>query len=196
MFVGYGRISMQDQNPEMQVRALRDAGCEHVFIDTISRKMKMKERPQLNACMRFMKRGDVLHVWKLDRFCGSLHQLINNMVELEDRGIFLKSLTQPFDTTNIYGRMMMRMVAVFAEMERETILERTREGLLNARAKGVKLGRPPVAQEKIKEAMDLYKNGLLTVTDIEKKIGVHRASIYRHLRAHPELMRQHLEARL
>jgi DNA invertase Pin-like site-specific DNA recombinase len=190
MNVGYGRVSTADQNPGLQVTALKEAHCEHVFIDTISRKLKLKERPQLNACLRFMQRGDVLVVWKLDRLTGSLVHLINIMMELADRGVFFRSLTQNFDTTTSLGRLMMNTVAVFAEFEREQILERTRAGIAQARAEGVQFGRPRLVDEKkIMKAVGMYKDGI-AVPKILAATGLPRPTFYRYLKQSGEKREQ------
>jgi DNA invertase Pin-like site-specific DNA recombinase len=187
MNVGYGRVSTLDQNPGLQVSALKDAGCEHVFIDTVSGAKHRKERPQLNACMRFLNAGDVLIVWKLDRFSRSLPQMVMLIDELCGRKIGFKSLTESFiDTTSPQGLLVMQIFGSVAQYERSLILERTKAGIDEARRRGVIFGPPKtVCERKVMMAIGMYKDGI-SVPKILSHTGLARPTFYRYLNLHKE----------
>ena len=134
MLVGYGRVSTVDQNHLMQEDALRAAGCQKLFLETVS--SGRKDRPQLAAALDYVRSGDTLVVWKLDRLSRSLKDLLAIMERIEGKHAGFRSLTEAVDTTIPAGRMMMQMVGAFAEFERAMIGERTRAGLSAARAEG------------------------------------------------------------
>ena len=102
MIIGYARVSTQDQNPELQLDALRGAGCEQMFHETATG--KFRERPELVACLRAMRRGDTLVVWKLDRLARSLKDLVEIIHDLNQRGVGFRSVTESIDTTSTGGR--------------------------------------------------------------------------------------------
>ena len=136
MLVGYARVSTQDQKPELQLDALRKAGCERIFSDKASG--AQRDRPELSAALSYMRdgAGDVLVVWKLDRLARSLKQLIETVEDLGTRGIGFRSLTEAIDTTSAGGRLTFHIFGAMAEFERSIIRERTRAGLDAARARG------------------------------------------------------------
>src|SRR5919202_1797568 len=137
MLVGYARVSTQDQNPELQLDALQQAGCERVFVEKASG--AQRDRPELKAALDFMRgKGDVLVVWKLDRLARSLKQLIETVEDLERRGIGFRSLTEQIDTTSPGGRLVFHIFGAMAEFARSIIRERTRAGLDAARARGAR----------------------------------------------------------
>lgn len=138
--VAYARVSTIDQNPELQFDALKAAGCEKTFVDQASG--TDRERPQLARCLAFLRKGDVLLFWKLDRLARSTVHLGQIAEACRDKGVDLKCLTQPIDTTTPAGRMMFNILACFAEFERDIIVERTLAGLAAARARGRIGGRP------------------------------------------------------
>src|SRR3712207_6574399 len=148
MLVGYARVSTQDQSPELQLDALRQAGCEKIFTEKASG--AQRDRPELKAALGFMRQsaGDVLVVWKLDRLARSLKQLIETVEDLERRGIGFRSLTEQIDTTSPGGRLVFHIFATMAEFERSIIRERTCAGLDAARARGRKGGWPPALSSK------------------------------------------------
>jgi DNA invertase Pin-like site-specific DNA recombinase len=132
--VAYCRISTVDQNPELQYDALRAAGCQKMFLDQASG--ADRERPELAKCLAFLRRGDVLLFWKLDRLARSTVHLGQIAESCRDKGVDLKCLTQPIDTTTPTGKLMFSILACFAEFERDIIVERTMAGLAAARARG------------------------------------------------------------
>ena len=138
--VGYGRVSSIEQNLDRQLDALRAAGCTRVFSDTASG--PKAERPGLNEALSYLRPGDALVGWRLDRLGRSLVHRISTVSELEERGIGFQSLQEPIDTTVAGGKLVFQIFGALAEFERSVIRERTRAGLEAARARGRKGGRP------------------------------------------------------
>ena len=126
MLVGYARVSTQDQSPELQLDALRQAGCEKVFTEQASG--AQRDRPELRAALDYMRGGDSLVVWRLDRLARSLKQLIETVEELDERKVGFRSLTESIDTTTNGGRLIFHIFGALAEFERTIIGERTRPG--------------------------------------------------------------------
>jgi DNA invertase Pin-like site-specific DNA recombinase len=182
MLVGYARVSTQDQDPALQLDALSGAGCERVFTEKASG--ASRDRPELKAALSYLRKGDSLVVWKLDRLARSMRQLIETVAMLEERGIGLRSLTEAIDTTTAGGRLVFHIFGALAEFERAVIRERTRAGLAAARARGRKGGRPfKVKADDLKAAKALLANPDIPVADVAKRIGVSVATLYRHFPA-------------
>ena len=182
MLIGYARVSTRDQKPHLQLDALRDAGCERVFEETASG--AKRDRAALKAALEFMRSGDSLVVWKLDRLARSTRQLLETVEELEQRGIGLKILTQNIDTASAGGRLIFTVFSAIAEFEREIIRERTRAGLDAARSRGRKGGRPRALSDKdLKPARALLADPEITVEDVAKRLGVGASTLYRYLPA-------------
>lgn len=178
--IGYARVSTAEQNTDDQVRRLTEAGCTKVFVDR-GVSGKLASRPQWDACLAYLRSGDVLVTIKLDRMGRSLQHLLKVSNEIAERGIGLKVLDQPIDTTSPAGRLFFNMVASFAEFERDLIVERTHEGLRTARSKGHKSGRKPKLSPKQVEAVrQMHANGK-NVTDLAETFNVSRPLIYRVL---------------
>lgn len=142
MLVGYARVSTQVQDTDLQRVALEAAGCGKLFVEKASG--AQRDRPELTAALEFMREGDTLVLWKLDRLARSLKQLIETVEALETRGIGFQSLTEKIDTASPGGRLVFHLFAALAEFERGLIRERTLAGLASARAQGRRGGRPPV----------------------------------------------------
>ena len=140
MLIGYARVSTRDQTPALQLDALEAAGCERIFEETASG--AHRDRPQLAAALDWMREGDALAVWRLDRLARSVRQLIDTVENLDARGIGFRSLTEAIDTTTAGGRLVFHIFGALAEFERNLISERTRAGLDAARARGQSAGRP------------------------------------------------------
>ncbi len=178
--VGYARVSTADQNLDLQVDALHRAGCIRVFTDTASG--SLTERPQLSAALDYLRRGDTLVVWRLDRLGRSLKHLLTLVEGLDEREIDFKSLQESLDTTTPSGKLLFQVMGALAEFERSLIRERTHAGLAAARARGRVGGRKPVlTPQKAAVARRLYDGKEHTVAEIAKVLGVSRATIYRHL---------------
>jgi DNA invertase Pin-like site-specific DNA recombinase len=185
MLVGYGRVSTVDQNAELQEDALRSAGCEKLFIEKVS--SGKKDRPQLAAALDYVREGDTLVVWRLDRLARSLHQLIETVHGLEQRGIALKSLTeQHIDTSTPGGRLVFNIFGSIAEFERAIIRERTKAGVVAAKARGRSGGRPAkLTGERAEHARNLLAAGT-SVSAVARSMGVSRAAVHRAMeRAEP-----------
>ena len=182
MLIGYARVSTRDQKPHLQLDALQEAGCERVFEETASG--AKRDRPELKAVLDFMRAGDNLVVWKLDRLARSTRQLLETVEALELRGIGLKILTQNIDTTNAGGRLIFTVFSAIAEFEREIIRERTRAGLDAARSRGRTGGRPrALSDTDLKEARVLLTDPEITVEDVARRLGVGPSTLYRYLPA-------------
>ena len=143
MNLGYARVSTGDQRLDLQIQALKAAGCVKVYEDQGISGKKLK-RPGLDKVLKKLHSGDTLFVWRLDRLGRSLSDLIQLVDNLGKRNIKFKSITEGFDTTSQSGRLVFHMMAVLAEFERSLISERTKAGMISARKRGAKIGRPPV----------------------------------------------------
>ena len=178
--VGYARVSTRDQTVALQLDALHGAGCVRVFEETASG--AQRDRPQLAAALDYMRAGDTLVVWKLDRLARSTRQLIETVEELARRGIGFRCLTQDLDTTTAGGRLVFTIFSAIAEFEREIIQERTRAGLDAARARGRRGGRPPALKPRdLKEARALLTDPEITVEQVAARLKVSPSTLYRHL---------------
>lgn len=178
--IGYSRVSTGDQTQALQDDALNEAGCERIFTDTASG--ATAERPQLSAALDYLRPGDVLCVWRLDRLGRSLKHLIEVVSQLEDRQVGFRSLHEHIDTTTPSGKLTFHLFGALAEFERELIRERTKAGLTAARARGRNGGRKPsLNPRKVALAQHMYDKGDTTVAEIAADLGVSRATVYRHL---------------
>lgn len=180
MLVGYARVSTQDQNPAMQLDALTAAGCERLFTEKASG--AQRDRPELAAALSFMRKGDSLVVWRLDRLARSLPQLIETVAQLESEGIGLRSLTEAIDTTTAGGKLIFHIFGALAEFERSVIRERTRAGLKAARERGRKGGRPPaLSASDLTAAKAMLRDPEITVAEVAARLKVSPATLYRYL---------------
>ncbi len=179
MKYGYARVSTEDQNPAMQLAALKKAGCKTVFKDEVTG--AHVKRPALSRCLNKLETGDTLIVWKLDRLGRSLRDLITMLDDFRSKGIRFRSLTEAIDTETPTGRAMWQMIGVLAELERSLIVERTRAGVKAAQRRGVKFGQKlKLTPDRLAHAQKLIEQGT-TPTQAAKIIGVSRATIYRAL---------------
>ena len=182
MLVGYARVSTRDRNPDLQLDALRAAGCERLFQE--QRSGAQRNRPELARALEWMRAGDTLAVWKLDRLARSVRQLIETVETLEQADIGFRSLTEAIDTTTPGGRLVFHIFGALAEFERSVIRERTIAGLDAARARGRRGGRPAkLGPGEIEAAKAMLSGSRLTVAEICKQLGVSRSTLYRHLPA-------------
>ena len=182
--IGYARVSTKEQNFNLQVDALRAAGCEKIYMETASG--ARTERPELAELLRNIRSGDVLTIWKLDRLGRSLGHLVEMVNLLMDRKVGLQSLHDPVDTTTPQGRLTFNLFASLAEFERDLIRERTHAGLSAARARGRNGGRPkgisPHAETTAMAAETLYREGKLSTKQIATKLHISKATLYSYLR--------------
>lgn len=182
--IGYARVSTGDQNPDLQEDALKAAGCIRVFTDKASG--TLDRRPHLDELLDFLRPGDVLTVWRLDRLGRSVRHLTETVNTLAARDVGFRSLTEGIDTTTPAGKLVFHIFAALAEFEREIIRERTNAGLAAARARGRKGGRhPKVTPAKLATARKLYDAREHTVAEIADIVGVARSTLYRALGTPP-----------
>lgn len=182
MLVGYARVSTQEQNLDLQINALKNAGCQKIFTEKASG--AQRDRPELLAAMNYIRAGeDVLVVWKLDRLARSLKQLIETVEKFETQNIGLLSLTESINTTTSGGRLIFHIFASLAEFERSIIRERTNAGLLAAKQNGRVGGRPSSLKEKdIAVAKTLLQDQSITVEEVAKRMQVAPSTLYRYFR--------------
>lgn len=180
MKAGYARISTSDQNLYMQEDALKSEGCERIFKDIASG--ARTERPGLEEVLAYLRAGDLLVVWKLDRLGRSVPHLIQTIKSLNERKIGFKSLQENIDTTTSGGKLIFHIFSALAEFERDLIQERTRAGLKAARARGRLGGRPPLLQpHQVKKMLARYDEQKITVAEICKIFSISRPSFYNYL---------------
>lgn len=184
MKIGYARVSTRDQNPALQVDALKAAGCERIYQDVASG--AKTARPALDELLSQLRAGDVLVIWKLDRMGRSLKHLVELVGNLMERKVGLLSLNDPIDTTSAQGRFVFNLFATLAEFERELIRERTQAGLTAARARGRVGGRPkglsPQVEATALAAETLYRERKLSVAAIAQKLHLSKSTLYSYLR--------------
>ena len=181
MKIGYARTSTIEQKAgiDAQVRDLKAAGCEKLFKEQVS---SIGKRPQLERALEFVREDDTLIVTKLDRLARSVAHLVEITETVEEKGAHLKVLQMGLDTSNATGRLMLNVIGSVAQFEREMMLERQREGIAKAKAEGKYKGRAPTAQAKAPEVRSLAAEGVRP-TEIAKRVGIGRASVYRILTA-------------
>jgi DNA invertase Pin-like site-specific DNA recombinase len=180
MLVGYARVSPIDQNLDLQQDALQKAGCERLFSDVASGAQVTREG--LVEALQFLRAGDTLVVWKLDRLGRSLRHLLEVVNALHTRQIGFRSLGEAVDTTTSSGKLFFHIFGALAEFERDLIRERTQAGLAAARARGRHGGRPKVMNAKqVAMATALRQDPQTTIGDICQTLGISRATFYRHV---------------
>jgi DNA invertase Pin-like site-specific DNA recombinase len=177
MLIGYARVSTQEQTLNLQKDALQQAGCTKIFTDTTSG--AKAERKGLEEALAYVRKGDTLVVWRLDRLGRSLPHLISTMTDLEERGIGFKSLTENIDTTTSGGKFIFHIFGALAEFERNLIRERTAAGLIAVRARGRKGGRPQALSLKQRSiAKELYEKRH-PIQEICRTLKISKATLYR-----------------
>ena len=178
--IGYARVSTDDQRLDLQRDALLAAGCSRIFEDKASG--SRTTRPGLDQVLSHLRAGDTLVIWRLDRLGRTTHQLVGLLEQFERDGIKLQSLQDGIDPSTALGRAMLQIGAVFAEMERNLIRERTKAGLSAARARGRLGGRKPKMDAAMLDtARRLMKDPDLTMAEIAERLGVNRSTLYRAL---------------
>lgn len=180
--IGYARTSTADQSIDLQTDALRSAGCERIFAEQVSG--TRDDRPELTRALDYVRPGDTLVVWRLDRLGRSLRHLLDVVDGLGKAGVQFRSLTEGLDTTTPAGTLLFTIVGAIAEFERKIIVERTNAGLAAARARGRVGGRPSTATpEKVARARELVEERRLTMDEVARAVGTSRATLYRWLTA-------------
>ncbi len=179
MLVGYARVSTPGQTLDLQTDALGQAGCGRVFTDVASGAQGSREG--LTEALRFLREGDTLVVWKLDRLGRSVKHLIELVTKLKERHVEFQSLQEHIDTTS-GGKLIFHVFGALAEFERDLVRERTQAGLAAARARGKRGGRPRAMDERqVAIARALMQDPTTSVKDICQTLQVSRATLYRYL---------------
>jgi DNA invertase Pin-like site-specific DNA recombinase len=178
--IGYARVSTAEQDPALQQDALTAAGCARIFTDVASG--RLESRPQFDACLDYLRAGDTLVVWKLDRAGRSIRHLLDLTARLAERGIEFRSVQDGLDTSTPAGRLLFNVMAALAEFEADLIRERTVAGLAAARARGRTGGRPStLTVEKLAVARQMIDSGNHTMATVAATVGVGRSTLYRAL---------------
>jgi DNA invertase Pin-like site-specific DNA recombinase len=181
MLIGYARVSTHDQTLDLQKDALEKAGCELTFTDTISG--TKAKRPGLEQALAYLREGDILVVWRLDRLGRSLRDLIDTITTLHERGIGFKSLTEQIDTTTSGGKLVFHIFGALAEFEREIIRERTRAGLEAARSRGRNGGpKHKLTPKQVEIVRQLYADKSHSLQEICDTFGISRTTLWRYVK--------------
>ena len=181
MLIGYARVSTHEQTLNLQQDTLKKAECSKIFTDVISG--VKAERKGLDEALSYVRKGDTLVVWRLDRLGRSLPHLITTLTDFEERGIGFKSLTENIDTTTSGGKLIFHIFGALAEFERNLIKERTQAGLTAARARGKKGGRPKALTDRqMSIAHSLYADKHASIPEICRTLKISRATLYRVLK--------------
>ncbi len=182
--VGYARVSTDDQELDLQIDSLKNAGCTDEFIFTDKISGAKSSRPGLDSCLKSLKSGDTLVVWRLDRLGRSMSHLVNLIESLLEQNIGFKSIQDgAIDTTTASGELMFNIFSALAQFERRLIQERTNAGLASARARGKLGGRPKKSANdpKVRMAQEMNKNKSLSINEICNSLEISRATFYRYL---------------
>ncbi|PEN04699.1 DNA invertase [Longimonas halophila] len=180
MHIGYARVSTGEQNLDLQTDALEEEGCQRVYTDELSG--ATAERPGLQEAMDYAREGDVLVVWRLDRFGRSLKDLISKVETLKEKGVQFKSLKENLDTTSSAGRLQFHIFGALAEFERDLNRERTMAGLRAARARGRTGGRPrALSEDDLPEVQALMRDPDVPVRRICERFEISKATLYRYV---------------
>lgn len=185
MIIGYVRVSKNEQNQDLQFDALKKAGCEKIFHEKVSG--ASKQRPEYMKMIAELRKGDIIVVWRVDRLGRTTYELIKLMVEWKELGVEFRSISEGIDTSTKMGRLWYMLSSVFAENEREILMERTLAGMEAARARGRVGGRPKGLTKKSKElaglAATLYLSKKYTTNQICEQLHIgSKATLYNYLR--------------
>lgn len=183
ILIGYARVSTEDQRMDMQVDALIASGVspDHIFQESVSG--TNAKRPELQSCLKALRSGDTLVIYKLDRLGRSVSELLDLVTGLEKRGVHIHAIRDQIDTKTAVGRVMFHMLAAFAQFERDIISERTKAGMKAAKARGHRGGRKPkMTPAMVKAAISMLEDPTMLMEDVTKTLGVSRSTIQRELK--------------
>jgi len=186
---GYARVSTNQQDLSRQIDLLRQYNCNEILTEKITG--TKTDRPELDRLKDKARPGDIVVVESFSRLGRSTKNLIDLVNYFEENNIKLISNKEDFDTSTPQGKLMMTVFQAFSQFERDLIVERTKEGLKSARARGRKGGRPKVKQKQIEKAIKLYKSKEYSVREIEEMTNISRATLYRYLKKDKELIKKH-----
>ena len=184
MKVAYVRVSTEEQNEARQVEALKTHGIEKWFIEKISG--KSMDRPQLKAMLDYVREGDTVYVHDFSRLARSTKDLLFITEQLQQKGVEFFSDKERIDTSTPTGKLMLTMIAAIAEFERQTLLDRQREGIAIARQKGVYKGRKKVEVKNFDRYYDRYMRREITKSGIAKELGISRPTVDRLIAEYKE----------
>lgn len=185
---GYGRISTTEQSLDLQLAALKAAGCDRILTDEGFSGSDFS-RPGLSKLLKILRAGDTLIVWRLDRLGRSLFELLKLVRDLNERGVEFRSLSESLDTSTSAGRLLLHVLASMAEFERSLISERTRAGMAAARARGSRIGRrPAMTQEQLVDAKTVIETGRRPIAEVANEYRVHPRTLARLLRQQADLV--------
>ncbi len=176
---GYARVSTEAQNLDRQIDLLKKYGCNIIYSEKMTG--TKKDRPELNKMLDRMTEGDTVVVVALSRLGRSTKDLIELTETFQNKGVHLVSLKENVDTGTPSGKLLFTLMSAIAQFERDTIAERTREGLRSARARGRMGGRPKTDTDIIKKAVKLYRTGQYSIKEIEELTGIRKTALYRNL---------------
>jgi len=182
--IGYARVSTCEQDLDLQINALLQAGCEDKFIFKDKVSGVRSSRPGLDKCIQELTQGDILVVWRLDRLGRSMVHLVNLIQSLLEKNIGFRSIQDgAMDTTTASGELVFNLFSALAQFERRLIQERTNAGLIAARARGKMGGRPRKSQNdpKVKMAKQMHRNKMMTIDEICLSMEISRATFYRYI---------------
>lgn len=181
MIFGYARVSTQDQNLDLQIDELIKYGVdkEKIYCEKITG--TKKDRPQLEELLKRLSKGDTVVVWKLDRIGRSFKHLIELIEDFKTKGVQFVSLKENIDTTTPTGELIFHIFASLAKFERDMISERTKAGLVAARARGRNGGRPTAKKEKVELALKMYDSKDYSIEQILEATGISKATLYRRI---------------
>lgn len=177
--VGYARVSTEDQHLDRQLDMLKERGVERIYTEKMTG--TKRERPELNRMLEGLSPGDTVVVESLSRLGRSTKDLIGLVELLREKGVQLVSLKESIDTETPSGKLLFTLISAIAQFERDTIAERTAEGLKAARARGRRGGRPRADAKRVAQAVKLYRAGGYTVREIGELTGIKKATLYRSL---------------
>lgn len=184
MHFAYARVSTEDQNLDLQLDALKAAGCEKIFREKLSG--AKTDRPELQKLLDQVREGDTVTVWKLDRLGRSMKHLVETVTSLGEKNVGFKSLKESIDTTTATGKLIFHIFAALAEFERGMLQERTNAGLAASRERGIiggrKKGIDPEILAKGKSAVALYKAKTESVSKIAQQLGMSKPTLYKLLK--------------
>ncbi len=176
---GYARVSTEAQNLDRQIDALKRYGCDIIYSEKMTG--TKKDRPELSKMIERMTEGDTVVIVALSRLGRSTKDLIELTELFQSKGVHLVSLKESIDTSTPSGKLLFTLMSAIAQFERDTIADRTREGLRSARARGRMGGRPKTDPDIVRKAVKLYQTGQYSIKEIEELTGIKKSTLYRNL---------------
>lgn len=180
MKIGYIRVSTQEQNTSRQETLMQELGVEEIYIDRMSG--KNTQRPELQRMMTFVRRGDTVVVESISRFARNTRDLLELIEQLNDKGVAFVSRKEAKDTMTPTGKFMLTVFGAVAELEREYILQRQREGITIAKKQGKYKGRKPIDHPELESIIIRWRAGEITAAEAMKRLGISKSTFYRRVK--------------